>query len=61
MTCYQRLNRETEARAVYYRCRKALSSALGIEPSAKTVAIYESIIKKDNVYGQTARTNQRLN
>jgi ATP/maltotriose-dependent transcriptional regulator MalT/DNA-binding SARP family transcriptional activator len=61
MTCYQRLNRETEARAVYYRCRKALSSALGIEPSAKTVAIYESIIKKDNVHGQMARANQRLN
>ena len=61
MTCYQRLNRETEARAVYHRCRKTLSSALGIELSAKTVAIYESIIKKNNVHGQMARTNQRLN
>ena len=27
MTCYQRLNRETEAREVYHRCLKILSSA----------------------------------
>jgi DNA-binding SARP family transcriptional activator len=61
MICYQRLNRETEARAVYHRCRKTLSSDLGIAPSAKTEAIYESITKKDSVHGQMARTNQRLN
>ena len=61
MLCYQRLNRETEARAVYHRCRKTLSSALGIEPSAKTEAIYESIMKKVIVPGQMARTSQKLN
>ena len=61
MTCYQRMNRETEARAVYHRCRKTLSSALGIVPSVKTEAIYESIMKKVNVHGQMARTLQRLN
>ncbi|MCJ7494719.1 MAG: bacterial transcriptional activator domain-containing protein, partial [Deltaproteobacteria bacterium] len=43
MTCYQRLSREAEAIAVYHRCRKTLSSVLGIEPSAKTEAIYKSL------------------
>jgi LuxR family maltose regulon positive regulatory protein len=46
MTCYLRLDREAEARAVYHRCRKILSSALGIEPSAKTQAIYKSLLEK---------------
>jgi DNA-binding SARP family transcriptional activator len=46
MTCYLRLDREAEARAVYHRCRKILSSALGIEPSAKTQAIYKSLVEK---------------
>jgi DNA-binding SARP family transcriptional activator len=45
MTCYLRLDREAEARAVYHRCRKILSSALGIEPSPKTQAIYKSLIE----------------
>jgi len=46
MTCYLHLDREAEARAVYHRCRRILSSALGIEPSAKTQAIYESLLEK---------------
>jgi DNA-binding SARP family transcriptional activator len=46
MTCYLRLDREAEARSVYHRCRKILSSSLGIEPSAKTQAIYKSFLEK---------------
>ncbi|HXZ35406.1 MAG TPA: bacterial transcriptional activator domain-containing protein, partial [Thermodesulfobacteriota bacterium] len=52
MTCYLRLDREAEARAVYHRCRKILSSALGIEPSAKTQAIYKSLLEKTSSEGE---------
>jgi len=45
MTCYLRLDREAEARAVYHRCRKILSSPSN-EPSAKTQAIYKSLLEK---------------
>jgi DNA-binding SARP family transcriptional activator len=44
MTCYHRLGRRSEALSVYNRCKKALSSALGIEPSSKTQAIYRMIL-----------------
>jgi DNA-binding SARP family transcriptional activator len=40
MTCYHRLGRRSEALRVYQRCKKNLSSALGIGPSAKTDSIY---------------------
>ena len=52
MTCYLHLDREAEARAVYHRCRKILSSALGIEPSAKTQAIYKSLLEKTKSKGE---------
>jgi LuxR family transcriptional regulator, maltose regulon positive regulatory protein len=60
MICHQRLNQEAEARAVYHRCRKILSSAIGVEPSPKTEAIYQSLMKNVTTPGQTARTFQRL-
>jgi len=43
LTCYHHLGRRSEALSVYNRCKKALSSALGIEPSAKTESIYRSL------------------
>jgi DNA-binding SARP family transcriptional activator len=52
MTCYLHLDREAEARTVYHRCRKILSSALGIEPSAKTQAIYKSLLEKTRSKGE---------
>ena len=33
MTCYQRLGRRSEALLVYSRCKKVLSTALGVSPS----------------------------
>jgi DNA-binding SARP family transcriptional activator len=52
MTCYLHLDREAEARAAYLRCRKILSSALGVEPSAKTQAIYKSLLEKTGSKGE---------
>jgi DNA-binding SARP family transcriptional activator len=46
MMCYQRLGQKTEALSTYKRCKKALSAALGIEPSPETQAIYKSLISK---------------
>jgi len=60
MICYQRLNQETEARAAYHRCRKILSSTIGVEPSSKTEAIYQSIMKNVTLPGQPPRTYQGL-
>jgi DNA-binding SARP family transcriptional activator len=39
MVCHLRQGREAEALSVYRRCRKTLSSALGMDPSAETRAI----------------------
>jgi LuxR family maltose regulon positive regulatory protein len=44
MTCFQRLGRRAEALTVYNRCRNTLSTALGVEPSLKTDAIYKSLL-----------------
>jgi len=44
MTCYQQLGRRAEALSVYNRCKKTISAVFGIEPSAKTEAIYRSLI-----------------
>lgn len=44
ITCYQQLGRRAEALSVYNRCKKMLSTALGVEPSARTEAIYRSLI-----------------
>jgi DNA-binding SARP family transcriptional activator len=43
MTSYQELGRRGEALSVYNRCKKVLSTALGVEPSPKTEAIYHSL------------------
>jgi pentatricopeptide repeat protein len=43
MTCYFKLGQWTEAIKVYHRCKNALSSSLGIEPSPKTQAIYKNL------------------
>jgi ATP/maltotriose-dependent transcriptional regulator MalT/DNA-binding SARP family transcriptional activator len=44
MVCYRHLNEYAKAIANYQRCRKNLSSALGIDPSPKTKAIYRTLI-----------------
>lgn len=43
MVCHIRLGQETEALSVYRRCRKTLSSVLGMSPSAETRSIAASI------------------
>ena len=43
MICLQHLGRHANAIEVYRRCRKLLSTKLGIEPSAKTKTIYSKI------------------
>jgi DNA-binding SARP family transcriptional activator len=52
MTCYHQLDRKTEAISTYNRCRRALSTGLGIGPSSKTEAIYKAVI--------TNRSNDNL-
>jgi two-component SAPR family response regulator len=39
MVCHIRQGREAEALSVYRRCRKTLSSVLGVDPSAETRAV----------------------
>jgi len=43
MVCHIRQGREAEALSVYRRCRKTLSSVLGVDPSAETQAIAASL------------------
>ncbi len=43
MICYRELGRRTEALSTYQRCRKTLSTILGIDPSPKTEAIFKSL------------------
>jgi len=43
MVCHIRRGREAEALSVYRRCRKTLSSVLGVGPSAETRAIVASL------------------
>jgi DNA-binding SARP family transcriptional activator len=43
MTCLLRLGRGAEALAVYERCRKILSSHLGVAPSPETEAVFRSL------------------
>ncbi len=43
MACYQQLEQRAEALAVYNRCHTLLLSSLGIPPSRKTEALYQSI------------------
>jgi ATP/maltotriose-dependent transcriptional regulator MalT/DNA-binding SARP family transcriptional activator len=44
MACYHQLGRQTEAISTYNRCKRALSTSLGIEPSSQTEAIYKAIL-----------------
>lgn len=44
MSCYNALGRRAEAIAVYQRCRKALQTLQGAEPSRETEALYRKII-----------------
>ena len=44
MNCYQHLGQKAKALSVYNRCKRILSSTLGIEPSPKTEAIYKSLL-----------------
>jgi ATP/maltotriose-dependent transcriptional regulator MalT/DNA-binding SARP family transcriptional activator len=43
MLCHERLGQRGEGIAVYRRCKKALASQLGIEPSARTEQIYRTL------------------
>jgi LuxR family maltose regulon positive regulatory protein len=44
MTCHQRLGRRSQALLVYSRCKKALSTALGVSPSTKTASIHQELL-----------------
>jgi len=44
--CYQELDRKADAVAIYQKCKKTLSSTLGVEPSPKTEAIYKRLVSK---------------
>ncbi len=48
MMMYQRLGRRSDALAIYGRCRRALFSALGIEPAPETEAIRQSLLAGKN-------------
>jgi len=52
MTCYQRLDRKAEALTFYHRYQKRLSTVLGLEPSAKTLAIYKTLSGNAKVKSQ---------
>ncbi len=43
MVCYRQLGRKAEAMAVYNRCRDALSSTLGVNPSSATETVFSSL------------------
>jgi DNA-binding SARP family transcriptional activator len=43
MVCHIRQGREAEALSVFRRCRKTLSSVLGVDPSSETRAIADSL------------------
>lgn len=54
MGCLAGAGQRAEALAIYDQCRTALAAHLGIEPSAKTVAIYKAIKQGDMLNnGQT--------
>ncbi|NVM20383.1 MAG: hypothetical protein HWN68_01200 [Desulfobacterales bacterium] len=48
VACHQRLGR-AEALAVYDRCKRTLSAALGVEPSAETEAARKSLLSEVNI------------
>lgn len=46
MVCYKNLGRRSECLSVYQRCRKTLSSVLGVNPSPETDAIRTSLLSE---------------
>ncbi|MEW6377578.1 MAG: bacterial transcriptional activator domain-containing protein, partial [Thermodesulfobacteriota bacterium] len=44
IACYLNLGQKAKALSAYNRCKRTLSSTLGIEPSDKIQRIYKSII-----------------
>jgi DNA-binding SARP family transcriptional activator len=46
MRCLRHLGQTTEALAVFRRCQKTLRAALGLAPSAETLAMYRSLLDK---------------
>ncbi|MBI5966288.1 MAG: hypothetical protein HY882_00320 [Deltaproteobacteria bacterium] len=44
MTCHRQLGQPVKAIEVYRRCKKILSTVLGIEPSLRIEAIYKDLI-----------------
>ncbi|MDH3975645.1 MAG: hypothetical protein OEV42_15310 [Deltaproteobacteria bacterium] len=43
MKCHHKLGNKAEAITIYYRCKKVLSSSLGIEPSEETVSLFRAL------------------
>jgi DNA-binding SARP family transcriptional activator len=43
MVCHQKLGQIAEALSVYNRCKRSLSSVLGIDPSPETEVLYQSL------------------
>jgi len=54
MNCYQHLGQKTKVISLYNRCKRILSSTLGIEPSSKTEAIYRSLLSENRRDGDLA-------
>jgi len=54
MVFYHKLDQPTKALSVYNRCKKSLSSGLGIAPSLKTQTLYKSLIANRRI-GETEK------
>jgi LuxR family maltose regulon positive regulatory protein len=48
MICYQRVGKQSEALSIYEQCKRMVSESLGIEPSAKTEAVYKTLKRNAN-------------
>lgn len=44
MICYHHVGLKTEAIKIYQKCKRILSIVLGVEPSERTTAIYQSLL-----------------
>jgi LuxR family maltose regulon positive regulatory protein len=55
MICYRHLGQNAKAIEAYKRCKKMLSSVLGIEPSPKTEAIYRTLVGNVKVQRPNAK------
>jgi DNA-binding SARP family transcriptional activator len=47
MVCYLNLGQKAKALSAYNRCRRTLSSTLGVEPSPETQALYQKILTEN--------------